>query len=266
MGHFPVHRVYVEAFGGGGSVLLRKPPSPIEIYNDLDGDVVNFFEVVRSDRHRARLCAQLTFTPYSRREYERAHLPARNPVERARRLVVRSYMGFGSNAGTRRWRSGFRGSDWSSRQANNIHWATLPEALAVSGRRLAGVVIEHRPAIELLTAQDSAETLFYLDPPYVHSSRSSWTNKRDLSYRHEMTDGDHRDLIARARQVQGLVVLSGYENPIYRELLTNWTTVSRPSQTQGNAKSKHRTETLWLSPRTARLLERRGPYFEEACA
>jgi DNA adenine methylase len=258
MTHFPPHRVYVEAFGGGAAVLLRKRPSPIEVYNDLDEDVVNFFTVLRDDRRRARLCQQLTFTPYSRAEYERAHRRSRDPIERARRLVVRAYMGFGSNAGTRRWRSGFRGSDWSSRQANNVHWTTLPESLAVSGRRLAGVILENRPAIELMTAQDSDETLFYLDPPYVHSSRSSWMNKRDLSYRHEMTDEQHRELIIAARQVSGMVVLSGYDSPIYTELLADWVVSERAAQTQGNAKTKYRTEKVWLSPRTVAAIKSDG--------
>jgi len=252
--HFPHHHVYVEAFGGGGGVLLRKPRSPIEVYNDLDGDVVNFFRVLRDRSQCTRLARTLALTPYARTEYDRSHSrTGGGSVERARRLAIRAFMGYGSNAGTRRSKCGFRGADWSSRQANNLSWMRLPDTLVAAHRRLQGVVIERLEARQLLPKQDSPRTLFYLDPPYLASTRTN--RAKDHSYRHEMTDRDHVELLEMAQGLAGFVLISAYHSPLYDRLLRGWPHVEKAALTQGNARSLHRTEVLWLSPRTAEALQ-----------
>ncbi len=250
--HFPPHKVYVEVFGGGASVLLRKPPSKIEVYNDLDDDLVNFFRVLRSPRQCAALCEALRRTPYSRIEYDRAHVPAKGAVERARRLTIRAHLGFGSNAGTRRSRCGFRAKDWSSRQANNLAWPRVPDAIAAASARFAGVIVEASDACKLIRTKDSPTTLFYCDPPYVNATRTN--QAKDHSYRHELTDEDHRQLATTLGAVVGLVVLSGYPSGLYDELYAGWPSITRASRTQGNARTQWRTEKLWLSPRAAAAL------------
>ena len=253
--YFPPHRIYVEAFGGGASLLLRKQPSKIEIYNDLDGEVVNLFRVLRDPQMRDALVLALELTPYARAEYVASFEHSDDPVESARRLVTRAYMGFGSNAGLRKSQCGFRGSDWSSRQANNHLWTTLPLALKVAADRFKGVVIENRPALELLPAQDSAQTLFYLDPPYLLSTRAVSRTRWDKQYRFEMEDHEHVELAKAARALKGYVIVSGYPSLLYNDLYHDWTRINLKAQTIGKALDVHRIEVLWLSPRTAAALE-----------
>lgn len=250
--HFPPHRIYVEPFGGGGSVLLRKQRSKIEVYNDLNGEVVNFFRVLQSTRMAADLIRRLTVTPYARKEFELAAAPARSRVERARRFAVRGQMGFGANNGSNKKSTGFRSADWGARRANNLAWPKYPETLLSVIQRFAGVVIENRPADQIMTVQDSTETLFYLDPPYLHSTRSSPDRDR---YVHDMNVADHDTLLKQCRELKGYVVISGYDSPIYHKALEGWTVVSRNATTCGNALAIRRMELMWLSPRTADALE-----------
>jgi DNA adenine methylase len=98
MPYLPAHRLYTEAFGGGAGVLLHKPRSHAEIYNDLDDDIVGLFRVLQDPAQACRLIELLRLTPFARREFEIAYEPSTIPIERARRLVIRSFMGFGSNA------------------------------------------------------------------------------------------------------------------------------------------------------------------------
>lgn len=251
--HFPKHRIYVEAFGGSASLLLRKAPSEIEIYNDLDEDVVNFFKVLRDPVSASRLSELIRLTPYSRNDYDEAFKPADDSVEKARRLAIRSALGFGSNAGTRMSKCGFRGNDWKARKSNAHVWTTLPDAIQNAIARFSGVVIENLPATKLIEAQDGPETLFYLDPPYVFKTRSSFSSGN--SYRHEMTDEDHAALAAAAKSAEGFVVVSGYQSELYDALYKDWTRVEKTALTQGNAANRYRVECLWLSPRTAQNIQ-----------
>jgi len=176
IGHFPHHRVYVEPFGGAGSVLLRKPRAYAEIYNDLDDEVVSLFRVLRDSAQACALKRALELTPFARSEFRSSYEQPDDAVERARRLVVRSFMGFGSNAhasGPNGHRStGFRANSNRSGTTPAQDWRNYPEAIAAMVERLQGVVIECRPAIELISSHDGPETLHYVDPPYLWETRS----------------------------------------------------------------------------------------------
>ena len=239
----PAHRVYTECYGGGGSVLLRKPRSYGEIYNDLDGEIVNLFRVARD--HGPRLRTMLELTPFSRVEYRLSFDVAECPIEQARRTLCRSYMGFGSDSLNRSIKSGFRANSNRSGTMPAHDWTNYPGAFSAIIERLKGVVIENRPAIEVMQAHDSAETVHYVDPPYVHDTRMTNNAHGAHGYAHEMTDDDHRLLSYALAEMEGMVVLSGYPSPLYDELYHDWRRVERAALADG---ARPRTEVLWLSP------------------
>lgn len=244
--HFPLHTLYAEPYGGGASILLRKRPSAIEVYNDLDGEIVNFFRVLRDPSSAGELERQLRLTPYSRAEYDLAHdplEPAGNEVELARRTLVKSFMGFASNAATAKYKSGFA-RRYKSNNGVVDGWAEYPEHIASFTQRLRSVIIECQTALEVLEKYDAPDTLFYVDPPYVQATR----NSRGC-YRHEMTDRQHEELAERLHGLQGKVVLSGYACPLYDRLYPGWMTASM--ETIGD-KAAMRTERLWISPAAVR--------------
>lgn len=281
--HFPPHRVYVEPFGGGGSVLLRKVRSYAEVYNDLDDEIVNLFDVLRDDALAERLIRQLRLTPFARVEFERSDQPVDEPIERARRLVIRAFMGFGANAhaAAPASRSGFRsvvrginhgnartGFRSTGFRANSNRsgttpaqdWSNYPDALRLvverikgplddDGQRKHGVVIEHRDAWECMAQHDTPDTLFYVDPPYLPETRAP-SNKYDLKhrmYRHELTREDHVRLLEYVPTLAGMVVLSGYPSELYDEALTGggWRRVTKEAFADG---ARPRVEVLWLNP------------------
>lgn len=244
---FPAHQVYVEPFGGAGSVLLTKDPAYAEVYNDLDGDVVNFFRVLRNPEQRAALCEMIALTPFSREEFERAYEPTDDVVERARRLAIKAGMGYGSSGGTKE-NTGFRidsGRKWSTDFAQ---WVKYPDAIAAVGTRLSGVLIENRPATSVMMQHDGPDTLHYVDPPYVFSTRKGrrWTS--DKYYRHEMTDFQHMDLLACLKNLQGMVILSGFHSEMYGQQLAGWAEFSCDSRGNARRGTKINREVLWLNP------------------
>lgn len=242
--HFPAHRVYVEPYGGGGSVLLRKPRSYAEIYNDLDGEVVNLFRVVRDNGEDLRRALEMT--PYARAEFDLSYEPTDDSVERARRIVVRSYMGFGGNLGRptasgKPQRTGFRMTSHDAGRNCARVWENFPEALAAITARLRGVVIENRHALDVIDRNDTPETLIYADPPYVPETRD-----KGADYRFEMKDIDHAILAARLNKAQGPVIVSGYPSALYEDIYpaaNGWRRVERAAQADG---ARARTEVLWL--------------------
>lgn len=235
--HFPKHRVYVEPFGGAGSVLMRKQRSYAEIWNDLDGEVVNLFRVLRSS-DAPRLIEQLRLTPFARDEFQAAYEPSTEPVERARRLVIRSFMGFGSNGHQRR--TGFRSNSNRSGTTPAHDWVNYPDALACAVERLQGVVILNIDAIEAMRGHDAPETLHYVDPPYLPETRDAGSD-----YAHEMDDAQHVALLEYLRTVEGMVILSGYPSTLYDDALTGWWRIERRALADG---ASERTEVLWINP------------------
>lgn len=256
--HLPPHKVYVEPFGGAASVLLQKPRSYGEVYNDLDGEVVNLFRVCREAP--AALTRALVWTPFARADYRASLGPeSADPVERARLMVVRCFMGFGSNANNRAVVSGFRATSNRSNTTPSHDWMNFPPTIRRVAARLRGVVIENKPAGEIIAQQDGLDTVHYLDPPYVHDTRAMESMHGHHGYAHEMTDADHEALAAQIREVKGMVVLSGYHGALYDRLFGDWPRVEREALADGAAP---RVEVLWFNPKAwDRLRDSRTPLF-----
>jgi DNA adenine methylase len=240
--HFPAHRVYTEAYGGGASVLLRKPRSYAEVYNDLDGEIVSLFRVLRNPAQARELIRLVKLTPFAREEHELSYLIDGDPIEQARRTLIRSFMGFGSDGIKRQ--TGFRGNVTRTGTTPALDWSRMPPVLEQIVERLQGVVIEHMPALDLIAKYDNQQTLHYVDPPYPHATRGD-----DNRYRHEMTDVDHRQLAECLARLKGAVIVSGYPCALYDdELFGGWRRVERSTHADGG---RDRVEVLWLSPGAA---------------
>lgn len=239
--HFPKHRVYVEPFGGGASVLLRKERVYAEVYNDLDGEIVNLFRVARD--HGEELERMLRLTPYAREELYLSNEPSQDQLEQARRTVARSFMRFGYQRVTK---ASFRSDTKRKGGTPARNWATFPDAFRAIVERLQGVVIENREAERVMRAHDSPETLHYVDPPYVQCTRGQH------KYRYDMDAAGHAELCRTLRELKGFVVLSGYPNSIYSDQLGDWLKVDRRAFADG---ARRRTECLWLSPSTVQKLK-----------
>lgn len=223
------------------------------MYNDLDEDVVNLFRVLRSDR-AAVLIEALRLTPYAREEFEEAYEPSDDDVERARRLVIRSYMGFGSDGHNVAVRTGFRANSNRSNTTPAHDWTSLPGALAAVAERFCGVVIENRRAIDVMTQHDGPSTLHYVDPPYLPSVRSQKSHRartRYHAYAYEMEVCDHVELLAAVGDLVGAVVISGYAAPMYEKALAGWTRTERAAMADS---ARPRTEVLWFKPAKTRNL------------
>lgn len=247
--HMPAHRLYVEPFGGAASVLLRKPRAFSEVYNDMDDEVVNLFQVMRDPDAAAQLIQSVSLTPFARTEYERAFMPTDEPVERARRLVVRSYMGHGSNASNINRNTGFRASLVNGDRAlPALDWANLPPALAQVAARFIGVVVERRPALQIIDRYDVEDALIYADPPYLHETRSGkrMGGKLYCSYPVEMNDEEHVALLARLKKCKSMVILSGYSHALYDDALAGWHREELATHADG---ARDRTEVMWMNAR-----------------
>jgi len=247
--HFPAHRVYVEPFGGGANVLLRKPRSTTEVYNDLDSSVVNLFKVIREQP--ADLARQLELTPFAREEYALLYERSEEPLEAARRFIARSFMGMNS-------KGAYQISGFDVR-VNDDHFisrlrslAKVPDQVAIVAGRLKHVVIENQDADVVIERFDRPEALIYCDPPYVHSTRSG------KYYAHEYNDDQHRELASVLRAATGMVIVSGYPSPLYDELYGDWRCVSIKAHTDY---AREATECLWLNPACVAALGH-GPLFE----
>jgi DNA adenine methylase len=251
IGNFGKHRVYVEPFGGAGSVLMRKPRAKAEMINDLDGEIVNLFRVLRDPSQARELERLIRLTPYARSEFEAAYLSAGDPIEQARRTVLRSFAGFGTDGVTAA--TGFRENLMRNGGSPANDWQNYPDAIPAMTERLRGVVVESRPAVQLIQKHDSPTTLFYCDPPYPHETRAGWV-KRKHSYRFEMSSDEHRELAEVLMEAKGAVVISGYPCELYdRELFSGWHRIERKTMADG---ARERTEVLWLNATAAHAQQR----------
>jgi DNA adenine methylase len=256
---FPPHSAYYELYGGAGSILMNKPRVNSELYNDLDGDTHNYFRVLQDPHTSAQLAELLTVTPYSRREFDEAFELCEESVERARRTVIRAMMGCGSRGATSIHKTGYRWRDRRDGWARSEHlWVKYPAAIAAFTERLRGVVLENKPAIDVLTkVLHEPGALIYCDPPYVLSSCADRSESR--SYRHTMTDEQHIELAKTLHQATAMVVVSGYQCELYDFLYDGWPRVDFENRTQH---SGVKMESVWLNPQCAES-QRQGQMFDD---
>lgn len=247
--HLPPHDAYLEPYFGSGAVFFRKIPARLETINDLDGDVVNLFRVLRDPALAGRLTTAVALTPWARAEHEDAWALKRTgePVEDARRLLVRGSMNYGMRL---RRKGGFHAQlpGTAINKRLTAQWRDLPQRIAATCERLKDAQIECRPALDLLARYRHVNCLIYADPPYVLSTRS------EAQYVHEMLDTDHEDLLDALDAHPGPVLLSGYSHELYDSRLGHWRRVTAVALAEGG---RPRTEVLWLNPVAAEALEGR---------
>lgn len=246
----PPHRVYLEPFAGSAAVLLAKPPCPHEVLNDVDGNIVVFFRVLRDQPEELeRVCS---LTPYARDEFAAADLvdPELTDLERARRWWVRASQSFA--------KTGSVSTGWSISHSTRGPAAHTSQnrigRFAGVATRLAGVAIEHRDALDLIPEYSGPDCVIYADPPYLIDTRSALKRRPGGDYAHEFaTVDEHRQLARVLASSRSTVLLSGYLSPLYVELYDGWTcltrTVSRHTANtrSSTTKPKHAIEAIWCN-------------------
>lgn len=246
--HFPAHRTYVEPYGGAASVLLRKPRAYAEIYNDVWRVTVDVFRCVRDPGLASELERRLRLTPFARDEFRSAYiLETDDMVERARKTIVRSFMGFGSASTNGEFMTGFRASSRRSGTTPALDWQNFPDRVPEFTERMQGVVIENKDALEVIAQHDSIDTLFYCDPPYPHETRNM--RRGNASYAHEMSAEGHEQLAAALRACAGMVIVSTYPNKLYDRLYDGWRISECDAFADG---ARKRREVLYLNDACAK--------------
>lgn len=242
----PPHRSYLEPFFGSGAVLFRKPPSAIETINDIDGDVVNFFRVLRE--RPDELAAHLAMIPYARDVFDDAHKDRGDTdFERAVRFAIRSKMGHGFKTYQK---TGFKIDVYARERSYCLDcWNRLPSDILPAAERLKHVQIENRPALDLIQRFNHENVLIYADPPYMLQTRGG------KQYKHEMTDQEHLDLLEALKGHKGYVILSGYRSEMYDRELCGWDRIQIKSYNQNG---DPREEVLWCNFETPGLFGRGG--------
>ena len=236
---------YCEPFAGSAAVLINREPSPVETYNDIDGEVANFFRVLRDNKQA--LVEKIGLTPFSREEfyYSVSKNPARveDEIERARLFYVRARQartGLAQTASLGRW-ANCKNTSRAGMSGVVSRWLGAAEDLPFIAERLLRVQIENRPAVEVIRLYDDRNTLFYCDPPYVHGSRTD-----TKAYGYEMTDAEHKELAYTLKRCKGKVAASGYRCDLMDELYKGWKRIDAPEKMCHSVK-KSRTEALWMN-------------------
>ncbi len=231
---FGEHYHYVEPYFGSGAVFFTKDVSPHEVINDSNSAVVNFFRVLRDQPDD--LCWALETTPWSRDEYDHSDHATGDSLEDARRFAVRIWQAHASDLAKKTgWKT--RGAKQRAR-GMSIRWQRVPSELADIALRLKDAEIENRPALEVIGRYSNADCLIYADPPYLPSTRTQ------KMYGHEMTEQEHIEMLGVLNDHRGPAVLSGYDNEIYNEALSDWEHISvKPPKVE---KAAIRTEKLWV--------------------
>jgi len=248
IGAFPQHRVYIEPFGGAANILLRKRPSEVEVFNDLDDRVVNFFRVLRDEASFERLVRKLSLTPYSRGEF--AALAAtpepEDPVERAWWFFVRCRQAVGGlgmgDLGASSWALSLRTRRGMAEPVSK--YLSAIDGLEPIAERFRNVVIEHRPALELIEKHDAEDAFFYCDPPYVPETRHGG---KAATYGCEMTYDDHVELLGALKRCRASVMISGYASELYEKELRDWRREALTTKAHLKNSGAERTEVVWMN-------------------
>lgn len=233
--YVPEHKIYVEPYFGSGALFFNKKPVYLETINDIDGDVVNFFTVLR-DRPD-ELISAITMTPYAREEYERAYKrnTADGGLEKARQFAVRCWQGFGCG---NNYKNGFRRGISENAPNPAVAWSNLPPTLQEATMRLKRTQIENRPALDLIRQLSGQDVFIYLDPPYVLEQRKQYL------YRYEMSDLEHEELLAEIAEKEVKVLISGYDNKMYNSYLCDWNKAIKKNRVENG---QSRTEVIWYN-------------------
>ena len=244
----PPHRSYLEPFFGSGAVLFSKTPSPIETFNDIDGDVINLFRCVRE--HPVELAQAVKLTPYARETYDdscRAADDKSDPIEKALNFLIRCWQGYGYRTNNEKvgWKSDVQGREKAYAM---LDWYGLPERIIDTVDRLKHVQIENRPALEVIRRFNHENVFMYLDPPYVLESR---VGKRE-QYKNEMTDQDHEELLKELLSSRAKIMISGYESDMYNDYLQGWEKRIFLSHAQ---MGKARQEVVWMNYETDKQMK-----------
>jgi len=246
---FPKHRVYVEVFGGAGHILFKKEPSEIEVYNDIDSGLYLFFKILRDENKANLLKQKLDLTPYSREEFYHCRDTWRDEqddIEKVRKWYVTAMQSFSTNFST--WSHSKSKSRRGMSQAVSQWLGKIEDNLPKAVERLKVVQIENMDYKDLLKKYDGEDTLFYLDPPYIHKTR-----KMTYQYAHEMEDEQHEEMIDILLHIKGKAILSGYDNEIYNKLLNNgWKRVflgeyDKRSEKAINESRNKGKEFIWIN-------------------
>jgi DNA adenine methylase len=240
----PACHHYCEPFAGSAAVLLNREPSPVETYNDIDGEVANFFRVLRDEKEK--LIEAIGLTPFSREEFYKAvttNGERLSACERARRFFVRARQartGLAQTASLGRW-ANCKNTSRAGMSGVVSRWLGSIEDLPEIAMRLLRVQIENRPALEVIRLYDDKDTLFYCDPPYLHETRGD-----SKAYGFEMNADDHRELARVLNRCKGKVAVSGYRCSLMDELYEGWRCVEAPPKNCHSVK-KLRVEALWMN-------------------
>jgi DNA adenine methylase len=242
----PRHVHYVEPFAGGLAVLLAKDPEGVsEVVNDLDGALMNFWRVLQNTDDFVRFERVVQAVPFSEVEWEATarKLDDSDPVTRAVGFFIRVRQSLAGR--TNRFAPLSRSRTRRGMNEQSSAWLNCIEGLPAVHARLHGVAILNRPALEVIRSQDGAETLYYLDPPYLPETRAA----TEVYGAFEMTEDQHRELLAALRKVRGKVMLSGYRSGFYDQLLDGWRRhdFELPNNAAGGAAKRRMTECLWCN-------------------
>jgi DNA adenine methylase len=246
----PDHPTYVEPYFEGGSVLLNKPRSEIEVAGDLDSDLIGFYLVL--SKQTSELLKRLRSVPYVRESFDWACQPQEkhDPIETAVRFLVRNRFSRGGMGKTFAWSERQRGG-----QPGDVNgWQTIVEQLPAIARRLQEVQLCVSDGADLIKRFDGPGAVHYLDPPYLPETRTS-----PKVYAYEMSYEEHERLLDTILNVRGMVALSGYHNPLYDRLLASWKPheFEMPNHSGQGKTKQRRIEVVWMSPNCDRF-ELRG--------